>query len=68
MDASKVVDRYTLDRLEVAFCSRCREIVVPESLDDAEVCPFCSFEVSEYGSIIDAVCDNGLVSYLHRGS
>jgi hypothetical protein len=66
MKASKVVDRYTLDRLDAGFCSRCREMVIPELLDNAEVCPFCSSEVSEYGSVIDAVCDSALVSYLHR--
>ena len=75
MDASrvdkytKVVDRYTLDRLDVCFCPRCREVVIPEPLDgEAEVCPLCSSAVSEYDSVIDAVCDSGLVSYLHRSS
>ena len=73
MDASKVVnkytqevDRFTLDRLDVCFCHRCREVVIPELPE--EVCPFCSSAVSEYDSVIDAVCDSGLVSYLHRSS
>jgi Zn finger protein HypA/HybF involved in hydrogenase expression len=73
MDASKVenkytqeVDRFTLDRLDVCFCTRCREVVTPELPED--VCPFCSSAVSEYDSVIDAVCDSGLVSYLHRSS
>ena len=52
-----MVDRFTLDRLEAAFCGQCREMVMPEILDDLEVCPFCSAEVMDYGSIIDAVCD-----------
>jgi hypothetical protein len=65
MEAPKVVDRYTLDRLDAGYCSGCREMVIPELLDNAEVCPFCSFAVSEYGSVIDAVCDTDLVSYLH---
>ena len=66
MEALKVVDRYTLDRLEVGFCASCREMVAPEKLDDREVCPFCSFEVVDYGSVIDAVCDSELASHLHR--
>ena len=73
MDASKVVnkytqavDRFTLDRLDVCFCHRCGEVVIPELPE--EVCPFCSSAVSEYDSVIDAVCDSGLVSYLHRSS
>jgi hypothetical protein len=76
MDASKVVnkytqkvDRFTLDRLDVCFCRRCGEVVIPELLDgEIEVCPFCSSAVSEYDSVIDAVCDSGLVSYLHRST
>jgi rubrerythrin len=71
MEAPKVVnsytqdvDRFSLDRLDVCFCPRCREVVEPE--DDTEVCPLCSSEVSEYDSVIDAVCDSGLVSSLHR--
>ncbi len=70
MGASKVVnnytqevDRFTLDRLDVYFCPRCREMVIPESLE--ETCPICSSAVSEYDSVIDAVCDSGLASYLH---
>jgi len=55
MDAPKVADRYTLDLLEGGVCFRCREIVLPE--EGTEVCPFCSSEVSEYSSVIDAVCD-----------
>jgi hypothetical protein len=73
MKASKVennytqeVDRFSLDRLDVCFCSRCLEVVSPE--DDTEVCPFCSSVVSEYDSVIDAVCDGGLVSCLHRSN
>jgi hypothetical protein len=73
MKASKVennytheVDRFTLDRLDVCFCPRCREVVAPEVQEDTEVCPFCSSVVSEYDSVIDAVCDSGLVSCLHR--
>ncbi len=67
MEALKVVDRYTLDRLEAGFCTSCREVVVPEKLDDdTEVCPFCSFEVFDYGSVLDAVCDSELASHLHR--
>jgi hypothetical protein len=74
MDSSKVVnkytqevDRFTLDRLDVCFCQRCSEVVAPEvQEDDKEVCPFCSSAVSEYDSVIDAVCDSGLVSSLHR--
>ena len=69
MAASKVVnkftqevDRFTLDRLDVCFCPRCGEVVTPEL---PEVCPLCSSAVSEYDSVIDAVCDSGLVSYLH---
>ena len=57
MNAPNVVDRYTLDLLDAGVCYRCREIVVPEVRDDTEVCPFCSSEVFEYGSVIDAVCD-----------
>ncbi len=76
MEASKVedkytqvVDRYTLDRLDVCFCPRCREVVIPELLDgETEVCSFCFSAVSEYDSVIDAVCDSGLVSYLHRST
>ncbi len=59
----QVVDRYTLDRLDVCFCPRCREVVIPDMPEN--VCPSCSSAVSEYDSIIDAVCDSGLVSYLH---
>jgi hypothetical protein len=73
MDASKVVnkytqevDRFTLDRLDVCFCPRCRDLISPEVQEDDTVCPFCSSEVSEYDSVIDAVCDGGLVSCLHR--
>ncbi len=66
MEASKMVDRYTLDRLEVGFCTNCSEMVVPEILDDSEVCSFCSFDVIDYGSVIDAVCDSDLASHLHR--
>lgn len=55
MEASIVVDRYTLDLLDGGVCYRCQEIVVPE--EGTEVCPFCSSEVSEYSSVIDAVCD-----------
>ena len=76
MEASKVVnkytqvvDRYTLDRLDVCFCPRCREMVIPELQEgELEVCPFCSSAVSEYDSVIDAVCDSSLVSCLHRST
>jgi rubrerythrin len=71
MEASKVVkkdtqevDRFTLDRLDVCFCTRCGEVVTPELPE--VVCPFCSSAVSEYDSVIDAVCDSGLVSFLQR--
>ena len=74
MEASKVVnkytqevDRFTLDRIDVCFCPRCQEVVAPEvQEDDTEACPLCSSEVTEYDSVIDAVCDSGLVSSLHR--
>ncbi len=65
MSVSKVVnnytqevDRFSLDRLDVCYCPRCQEVVAPE--DATEVCPFCSSEVFEYDSVIDAVCDSGL--------
>ncbi len=71
MEVSKVVnnstqevDRFTLDRLDVCFCLRCQEMVIPEALE--ETCPICSSEVSELDSVIDAVCDSGLAPYLHR--
>ena len=51
------MDRFTLDRLDDDYCSRCREFVIPGEDDE---CPFCSSQVSDYGSLIDAVCNEDL--------
>ena len=63
-NSTREVDRFTLDRLDACFCPRCEEMVIPETLE--ETCPICSSAVSELDSVIDAVCDSSLASYLHR--
>ncbi len=68
MSYPKVVDRFTLDKCDVYFCASCREFVVPEEGEEFLECPFCTLEVTDYGSFIDAVCDRELDSELHGDS
>ena len=65
MSYPNVADRFTLDKSDVYFCASCREIVIPEEVEDFLGCPFCSLEVTDYGSFIDAVCDRELDAELH---
>lgn len=66
MSYPKAADRFTLGELDIGFCTGCREFVCPDEGD--EVCPFCALEVTDYGSIIDAVCDSELAEELHGSS
>ena len=68
MNRPNVVDRFTLDKLDIGFCTNCREFVVPEEGPDFPACPFCFLEVTDYGSVIDAVCDSELDPELHGSS